>query len=195
MRILWGGQRGTERLAGVACAAALLVLASGCAAEPAPAPSSSAPTATTPPVFASDEEALAAATEAYANYQATYDAFWAGRKSKAEFLELTTGAALENEEASLEQFESQGWKPVGTSSVDSVSIQSISQTDSGVWQIRTYLCVDISKGDVLDAQGVSVAKPDRPLRLPLEVAFVTPSSTSTELRISESRVWSGKNYC
>jgi len=184
-------------MAGVAGAVVLLVGTSGCATEPAPAPTASASNSPTPaaPVFASDEEALAAATEAYANYLATYDAFWAGQAQKSEYLELTTGSALASEESNLTQFESEGWKPVGTSSFDSITLQSLSQSDSGEWEVRTYLCIDVSKGDVVDSQGMSVAKPDRPLRLPLEVAFVTPSPTSSDLKISESQVWSGNNFC
>ena len=177
-----------------ACVGGLLLGAAGCTAAPKPAPPS--PTPTIAPIFASDEEALAAATEAYANYLSTYDAIWTeGGPSMDDYLSLSTGAAYEGDLAAMTAWQSKGWKAVGRTTFDSVQLQSVWQSDSGSWHVRTYLCADASGGDVIDAAGQSVAKTERPLRLPLEVEFVTDSAESPDLKISESKVWSGTNFC
>lgn len=181
-------------MAALASAGLLLIAIASCASAPTPAPSSATPTPT--PVFASDEEALAAATEAYANYLSTYDASWAdGDGSMQDFLKLSVGEANENDRSSYSEWKANDWHPVGKTTFDSIEIQSSTQTESGFWEIRTYLCLDASDGDVVDVNGISVARPDRPLRVPLEVAFLSTSAASVELKISESRVWSGKNFC
>jgi hypothetical protein len=180
------------RTLAVACACSLLL--AGCAASPTPQPTTNPPTVA--PVFASDEEALAAATEAYANYLDTYDKSWAdGDGSLEDFLGLSVGNAHDVDRASYEEWSSKNWRPTGATKFDSMELQAVSQTESRAWQIQTYVCLDVSEGDVVDASGVSVAKPDRPLRLPLEVWFVTKSVSSQDLWISESNVWSGKNFC
>ncbi|TFB97457.1 hypothetical protein E3O42_16040 [Cryobacterium adonitolivorans] len=177
-----------------ACVGGLLLGAVGCTAAPKPAPPSATPTIA--PIFVSDEEALAAATEAYANYLSTYDAIWTeGGPSVDDYLALSTGPAHEGEVAAMTAWQSKGWKAIGQSTFDSVQLQSVWESDSGRWHIRTYLCADASGGDVIDASGQSVAKSDRPLRLPLEVEFVTASAASSDLKISESKVWSGSNFC
>jgi hypothetical protein len=177
----------------VACTGVLLFSVTGCASAPKPAPTSSSPTAA--PVFASDEEALAAATEAYANYLKAYDAYWAGAITKDQYLELSTGTVHDGELQSMAEWEKKGWKAVGTTTFDSIQLQSVAQSETGQWQVRTYLCADASEGDVVDGDGVSVAKPDRPLRLPLEIEFLTPANAPIDLKISESKVWSGTNFC
>ena len=181
-------------MAAVACAIVVaLVTLAGCAAAPAPAPTTVTPT--TAPVFASDEEALAAATEAYANYLKAHDTFWADDESSPdEFLGLSTGSAREGDAATIDEWKAEGWRAVGVTTFDSIRLQR-SETTDGVYQIGTYLCLDVSKGDVLDAKGTSVAKLDRPLRLPLEVEFEATTATPTELKISRSEVWSGENFC
>jgi hypothetical protein len=183
----------TRRMAVVVCAGLFLVSGAGCAAEPTAAPTSATPTAA--PVFASDEEALAAATETYEKYLDAYDAYWAGRITKSEYLELSTGTLHEEEVQSMSEWEQKGWKAVGNTTFDSIQLQSLSQSESGGWQIRTYLCADATEGDVVNADGVSVARPDRPLRLPLEIEFQSSPDAPADLKISESSAWSGTNFC
>ena len=197
MRNLWGGRRGATWMAGVAGAVVLLVGTSGCAAEPAPAPTSSASSSPTPaaPVFASDEEALAAATEAYANYLATYDAAWSGDDTSMDaYLALSTGSARQEELESKKEWDAKGWRAIGTTSFDSMQLVDL-ELEGGVQTVRTYVCLDVSKGDVVDASGASVAKADRPLRIPLEVDFQAPTPDADDIKVSRSEVWSGRNFC
>lgn len=179
----------------VAILACTLVLAalSGCTPTPAPTPIPSSTTAA--PVFESDEEALAAATEAYAAYLKASDASGgAGTDSRSTFLALTVGEAHKDDLEAEKLFDDRGWKKVGTTTFDTMQIQS-SSFSGGQWEVRTYLCLDVSATDVLDQAGASVVKADRPKRLPLEVAFTNKDDTSKTLLVSESKVWSGSDYC
>ena len=69
--------RNCMRIAGVQISSGVLAMLlaafmlSGCASTPVPTPTSATPTVA--PVFATEEEALAAATEAYAAYQELID--------------------------------------------------------------------------------------------------------------------------
>ncbi|TFC56302.1 hypothetical protein E3O62_12560 [Cryobacterium sp. TMT2-15-1] len=170
----------------------------GCTPEPAPpAPQASETSAPTDsPVFASDEEALAAATEAYAAYLAAGDeAEESGSPSRELFLSLSSGEAHRQDLSVAASFDDQGWKQVGSTSFDSMAIQSTKITVDGGWEIKVYVCLDVTKSDIVDSSGTSVSKTDRPLRLPLEVAFIGTEQSSNYLQIAESRVWSGSNFC
>ncbi|MFT2815817.1 hypothetical protein [Leifsonia sp. A12D58] len=187
----------TARVAAVALLVVLVgSLLSGCASttEPQPTPT---PTATDAvPVFASDEEALAAATEAYAAYLEADDRSWSGNPESIEvFLQLTTGEA-HNEDVSIRAlYAKNGWTRIGSTSISSMELQSHGVNSDGLAEIRTYVCLDVSGADVLDSEGKSASKPDRPLVLPLEVAFLSNFSPESPLQLSESRVWSGQNFC
>ena len=191
-----GSMRIVNRRLLAGCATALVATFAlvGCVSTPAPTPSTSAPTDA--PVFASDEDALAAATEAYAAYLKVSDASWTDeRTTRDDFLALSTGQAHDEDLSASELFDENGWRKVGTTTFDSIRLQSSGPNLGGNWEVRTYLCIDVSESDVIDVTGQSVATPDRPLRLPLEVAFVSTSSTNKNLLVSESQVWSGSNFC
>ena len=167
----------------------------GCAPEPAPqASQTTAPTDA--PVFASDAEALAAATEAYAAYLAASDVSGeAGTSSREHFLSLSSGEAHEQELTITETFDEKGWKQIGTTTFDSMEVQSSGRNAKERWEVRVYVCLDVTNSDIVDSSGSSVSKVDRPLRMPLEVAFVDTVENHAHLQLSESRVWSGSNFC
>lgn len=186
----------TGRLAILAASSALglaaLAALAGCAPDPPPLPSTAAPSAA--PVFASEEEALAAAEEAYAAYLQASDASWRNEGvTRQDFLALSEGEAHAEDLAAGAFFEERGWTKVGTTEFDSMRLQSFGQGDDDAWRIRVYVCLDVSRSDVVDTSGHSVAQPDRALRTPLEVEFV--AAKPENLLISESSVWSGSNFC
>ncbi len=175
----------------VAAAVAALTLAlAGCvpnAPAAAPAPS---PTAT--PIFASNEEALAAAEEAFRAYLAVYDEYAQdGWRDFAEVAPYLTGSAYEDEQATGMQFKAAGYRQIGNTTFDSTHIQSSAEA-AGTATVVVYLCLDVSVGDVVDSSGASVVDPSRPGRLPLEVEFVGNASS---LVIARSDPWSGNNFC
>ncbi|TFC25487.1 hypothetical protein E3O25_12805 [Cryobacterium sp. TMT1-3] len=176
---------------------------SGCSAAPAPASSGTARPVTeataapteAPPVFASNEEALAAAEAAYAKYLSLGDsARTTDSDSWEEYLALTTGSEHDGAEQAGRLMEEKDWIFTGVTLFDSMTIQSSRALADSTWEIRTYLCLDLSASDTVNAAGESVVKHDEP-RSPMIVVFVTPDKNSRQLLISESPIWSGSNFC
>ncbi|TFD73825.1 hypothetical protein [Cryobacterium gelidum] len=149
-----------------------------------------------PPVFASNDEALAAAKSAYANYLTAGDAAGAiGSDSWNNYLSLTTSSETVGVVKAREKMKENGWSFTGTTTFDSMVIQSSNALPDGSWEIRAYLCLDLSGSGMVDTSGASQTKPDRQLRSPMVVVFVAPKEKSHQLLISESPIWSGSNFC
>ncbi|RQP09307.1 MAG: hypothetical protein EAS51_12165 [Microbacteriaceae bacterium] len=175
--------RRTPRLVAPTLLAALVL--TGCLpSSPAPSPP---PTPDADPVFASEEEALAAAEEAYADFLTAVDGVLAaGGIYDGQLTGLATTEVIAQEEQAFASFRSQGWRLTGSSTFK-MRIQQF--TDSTV---VTYSCDDISQTDVLDASGRSVVSPDRPSLVPFEVAF---DVTSDGLVIAYRTPWDGGGVC
>ena len=179
----------------VVLTAFLLLLAvgtlSGCASAPVPAPSNtSAPE--TPPVFASNEDALAAAEAAYAEYQQmSSEIAHEGGSSPERITDFTTGAVLESELGTYRRMATDGLHLVGDLAFDSFSLQS-ANLESG--DVVAYVCLDVTDTDVIDAAGASVVPSERPNRYPLQVSLFHDSS-SKRLFVEKSDSWSGSNFC
>ncbi|WP_104130276.1 hypothetical protein [Cryobacterium sp. N21] len=177
---------------------------SGCSAAPTPSPHGSsepaaeataAPTET-PPLFASNEDALVAAKATYTKYLALGDtADGTDSGSWKEYLSLTTGSEKQGVERARDLMDKNGWSFTGVTLFDSMTIQSSQALADSTWEIRTYLCLDLSSSDTVNTLGESVVKADRPGRSPMVVVFVTPNRNSQQLLISESPIWSGSNFC
>ena len=173
---------------------------SGCSATPAPAPRDSAEPvaeATTAPietsaVFASNDEALAAATAFYASYQGIANTISReGGADPSRISDFVTKDMLPGEIATFERLADRGVHLVGDIDFDSMSVQS---ADLNAGSINLYMCLDVSKGEVVDAGGMSVAPPDRPLRYPLVVALVQNDALN-QLLLEKSEIWSGSDFC
>ena len=176
-------------------AAAALVLfaalaATGCTPEPAK-PHTPAPSST--PLFASDEEALAAAEEAYAAYVAVNDQVYEDGGVGAERLEqVATGAQLEADTLGMNEVARLGYHSSGKTSFDNISLQQY-QPDAadGVSVVTVYLCQDVSGIDVFDPSGNSVVLETRPDRTKFEVSFDRADSASERsLLVSNRSPWS-----
>jgi hypothetical protein len=180
-----------ERLAILAASSALAtLLLAGCGSTPIPPPTP-APT-TSASVFASEDEALAAATEAYAAYQAMSNIIaQEGGSDPDRISEFTEGEALEAEMESLTSLNTGNLRGVGELAFDRLTLQSV---DLRAGNVEAYLCLDVSRTDVVDEFGQSVVPVDRPLRLPLQVSFTT-TPDSDRLRVERSESWHGDNFC
>lgn len=170
-------------------AVALVLTMTGCG-EPPPHVTPT-PTPSAAPVFASDEEALAAAEESYAAYLAVSDEIFAeGGADSNRLAAVASGDFLEQSLAGFETVARNGWRSTGLSTFDSFELQSYdpsTRTDA----VKVYVCDDVSAIDVLDADGVSVVSPDRPDRTLFEVSF--DLNLSDTLLVSGQEVWgSGK---
>lgn len=166
---------------------AMLVVASvalvGCVPGDQPAPS---PTPTETAVFASEEEALAAAEEVYGNYLATLDAiFEDGGENPERLLEFASEEVFEQEAPGFELFQSQGLTGIGSARF-TMTIQSYEPSGS----VAAYVCDDISTTDVVDQTGTSVVPLDRVSRYSNEVRL-----SGAPLKVVSRMPWTGTDVC
>ena len=197
-RALRGGLRYGFRMrtapALVVATLALLALA-GCVPDddpviPGPLPSST-------PIFASDEEALAAAEEALIAYYEVSDLIITEGGARPErLLEVATEAVLSNESTGYAQLIEKGWRGSGHTTVDTVSLQSFDPfAAAGSEVVTVYACVDISAFDLVDANGASVVGPGRVLRTGFEVGFESDQPSTQHLVLTRKDPWTGDDFC
>src|SRR5689334_7391674 len=138
--------RRTTRLLAPPLLAALLL--AGCTpSDPMPTPP---PTSDAAPVFATDEEALAAAEEAYGKYIATVDAILADGGQNPERLEpLVDDSLYQRELDGFAEFAAAGWRGTGAR-----TFQLTLQRYEG-HEVSLYSCEDLSGTDVVDSTGAS----------------------------------------
>lgn len=175
------GMRRTSRLLTFsALCAALLV---GCTPEAAPTPS---PSSSTEPVFASDEEALAAAEATYREFLAAVDEISHDGGLAPERVERFLSADLfDNESTGYQRLRDNAW--VGTGRISfSMTIREFSDEF-----IDVYVCEDYSATDVLNREGQSVIRADGPTLWPFEVRF----DVQDELRIIKRDDWLAGGVC
>ena len=134
-------------------------------ASPTPEPSST-------PVFASEEEALAAAEEAYAAYVAMSDLIFVEGGANAERMTaVATGAFLEATLSSFNEVQANGLHSTGGTVFRDVSLQSYSPDSLSADIVSVYVCEDISAVNVFDSAGQSIVSADRPDQTVFQVVF------------------------
>lgn len=152
---------------------------------PTPEPSST-------PVFASEEEALAAAEAAYAAYLAVSDAIaQEGGANPERLADLVTPEWLDKELDVFAQFADSGRRQVGATSFRNMVLQQITQ-DTGGAEIVTYVCTDFSATSFVDSSGTDVTSEERILAASLELIF---EQGGGGLLLSGSEPWSGESFC
>ena len=170
----------------------------GCTPEPAPqAPQASETTAPTDaPVFASDEEALAAATEAFAAYDAMTGLIGASGGNEPErIVPFVTVEYYPSLFAGFQKFQESGYFSKGISRFDTISLVDRSEFESEVAQVEVYLCSDVTEIQLLNEAGQDVTPEHRPNRVPLQVELVSSGSDPSTLLISKETVWPGQDFC
>lgn len=151
------------------------------------------PTPSSTPVFASEEEALAAAEAAYAAYSEVSDLISnAGGAEPERIAPYVTEEQLQRELDTAEYFESNGLRAVGSPLVARFDLQQYVESD-GVAEITVYLCLDVSGVGVVDSTGADVTPTDRQPVVPLEVGF--RGDAPGALLIASSDTWSGTSFC
>jgi hypothetical protein len=152
--------RATTATLGLAAAAVML---SGCLA-PAPEPT---PTATA--VFASEDEAFAAAEETYRAYIEAENARWADSTSNPSPESFLIGAALEEEIDVNRQFREAGLRATGENRVERVDDVK-ADPESG--DASVDVCLDVTGSSVVNTAGEDVTPQDRAPRV-LVRAYMT----------------------
>lgn len=180
--------RPSFRPAAVALVLLAALAASGCAPDPT-APHTPAPTST--PLFASDEEALAAAEEAYAAYVTLTDEILASGGMGVERLDsVATGRQLETDTAELEELASLGYRAIGSTAISDFTLQAYDrQSNMGQSVVTAYVCEDVSDVDIVDPSGESVVEPDRPNRVKYALTFDSTDTKSSILLLSSREPW------
>jgi hypothetical protein len=170
-----------------AAAAVVLVAAlsaTACTPPPEP-PRTPAPSST--PLFASDEEALAAAEAAYAAYvEVTDNIFHDGASDLTELETVAVGRQLINDRSGFEEIAEEGYRSVGNTQFSQTELQQYSP-NRGKAVVVVYLCEDVSDVDVFDPAGNSIVQEDRPDRVKYEVTFDAGNSAS--LLVSDRVPW------
>jgi len=183
MRKFWGA------------AAVLAVLATtGCVtAESPPAPEPTETTDVSQAPFASEEEALAAAEEAYRAFLAVADKALQTASPPSDNIKNPTGNALDDLLQSVRAIERSSRRQTGNVAVVRVSpADTEGALTSPTLPIQIYSCADYGEVDVLDAQGNSVVDPARP---DLIAFLVTLLHDGQQLVVSDLEPWTGDGVC
>lgn len=134
------------------------------------------PTPTATPVFASEEEALAAAEEAYAAYSEMSDLISSqGGVDPERIAAFVTERRLVDELRGFETLRDSGLRLEGKASVTAVELQRYDEV-AGEVEIAFYGCVDFSGSRVLNSAGEDVTPVDREDVLLLEIVLRAPAN-------------------
>jgi hypothetical protein len=177
---------------------------SGCVAAPAPSNTAEPVAVATPappeapPVFASNDEALAAATASYSAYTEGSNQFAASPEAangSNMFSELVSRRYLPDVTASLNSFAESGQVGRGAITFDTVSLMSFSEPSPGHVEVSLYLCADVSTLRVVDEAGIDITATDRSERTPTQVGFVSSNKDASKLLVDREDTWTGRNFC
>lgn len=165
------------RFAAAVVALAMVVgVTTGCRPEPAPTP--------TGPVFASEEEAFAAAEETYRAYVDALNQRRADEASSPDPQSFLTGKALEVDIDTQRQLDQSDLTITGRTSVTSVDPVS---SQPGAGSVHLDVCLDSSGTRVLNGAGEDVTPSDRESISLLTIAFL-PSSSGLLIESSTTKV-------
>ena len=171
-----------------------LVSLSLVACVPDDAPIRPDPSPTAQPIFASDEEALAAAEEAYAAYVELSDQILADGGADPERISAYVSESIRQEVLDgFALYSDNSWHTSGQSTFDNVQLQQHVSDGPDTASVVFYVCADVSLVRILDASGADVTPASRPDRVPLEVEI---EFTSVEnALVGKSDLWSGDDFC
>lgn len=175
---------------GVVLGAGLLVL-TGCVQD-AVIPTLP-PTPTSPPIFASEEEALAAAEDAYAAYL-EMSALIAidGGANPERIAPFVTEEQLADELEGSQYFVENGIHASAGGTIVSTTLQQYSESGRSA-EVVVYVCLDVSAVRILDSSGADVTPADRAPHVALEV--VLDGDSSEKLLIVDSQQWPNSDSC
>ena len=106
-------------------------------------------------------------------------------------VDVASGPALEEAQASLATFVAEGYRVTGSRSISDVTLQQRVDLD-GSEEVRIYVCESVANLELLDRNGASLVSPDRPDLTAFEVAVVISIEESL---VNERIVWTGDGLC
>lgn len=184
-----------RRLAGAVATAGVLALAlSGCVGAPAPSPTPSTPSSPEP-IFASDEEALAAAVEAYEIYSSASAEVTADGGAESERVDPTvTHEYADQLHGEFDALKDIGLTMVGETKIERAMLAESASDEQGA-RVSIYFCRDVSGVRVLGPDGVDVTPADRDDRTPTQAFLVSSSNDPSILLVDGVELWSGDDFC
>jgi hypothetical protein len=182
-----------RRSLALAAAGVVALVLSGCVGSPDRTPTPS-PSESPSLVFASDEEALAAAEAAYERFLVvSSQVTGSGGQATATLNEVATGEAYQAQIETASDYARDGIRSTGRRAFTTFRLQSHSSdgSEDGVI-VAFYVCDDLRGLEVLDATGKSVVAPDRIVDVPY---LVVVEGKPNALKVSERDLWDRDNFC
>lgn len=182
-----------HKLLRAGAALALVALLAGCAPAtpritPQPVPSAT-------PLFASDEEALAAAVAAYSAYVKMSDTILAEGGANAErLIPFVASSALAHELAFFSSFSATHSSATGLTKLSQAALQQLAYVGNEV-NVTFYICSDISSLRILDANRNDITPLTRINRQVLEVELESAQVDMAKLVVVRSDPWSNTLRC
>lgn len=164
----------------------------GCTA-PEPEPTQTvAPT--DEPLFASEEEALAAAEEVYGVYVVAVEtSLQSGGEPAPQLSGIASDKVVQEQTAGSESYRADGLRALGNSTFEVMSTQFFNGVAAeGEPVLGIYVCRDVGATDVVDQTGGSIVADDRQELIPFEVEF---SRNGTNLIVEKDELWPGETFC
>jgi hypothetical protein len=178
-----------------AAAIAVALLLGGCTGMPGPSPIPTPTTDASEPIFTSDDEALAAAIEAYEGYRAVSATIAADGGDRADRINATVtpeyAETLLNEFAALSE---SGAHFVGSSSFDTTSLAEWS-FDGRTAAVSIYLCRDVSDVRVIGPDSKDITPTDREDRVASQALLVSSNADPHKLVVDGVEKWPGDDFC
>jgi predicted small lipoprotein YifL len=166
-----------RRVVGAAAVVLGMLALSGCGTgDPIP---TLPPTPSTTPVFASEEEALAAAEDAYAAYLEMSALIASdGGESPERIAPYVTANRLEEELSGFESYRELGIRAEGAPTFDVIELQRYDELSPAGAEVVIYVCWDAANVRVLNSEGTDVTPSDREVHDVLEVVLIAENSGS-----------------
>ncbi|AWB86853.1 hypothetical protein C3E77_09635 [Mycetocola zhujimingii] len=171
-----------------------LAIAGGAVSLFACAQPSAQPTPTPTAIFASEDEALAAATDTYAKYSAAYDLSNSlGGKDMSSVAPYVTDAHL-MDLGVPGVLQENGWHTTGISTFTPASIDRFKQEGERA-EVILNLCRDVSQVRIVAADGSDVTPVERSSVLPLSVTLTSANEDPRKLLVSKVESWTEDVAC
>lgn len=146
------------------------------------------------PIFASDEDALAAATEAYAKYLVAIDESLSSYATES-LEDSSEGPAFDAATSRATHYKAAGNQQVGhalISRTEPTDLESVLRSNIDKSQVQIYVCIDLTAVDVIDEDGQSVVMADRPSHVFLLVDLIWHTHEAA-FKVADEEVW--ENEC
>ena len=152
---------------------------------------------TAAPPFATEEDALAAATMTISEfYRVATTVLVEGGVGGDRLSEFATSAVVEHEKTGFDKLRDEQLVYRGETAIRSVVLQSyIPEAVDGVGVITAYVCTDGAAVTIFYPSGESYVSADRPNGVPFEIRFDLTTTNDTSLLVSSKLYWDGDGIC